>query len=96
MEQWGEVRETARRSFTSENIKRVQEGPGVYKLYAKNAKKPTYIGSGESLRERLMTQKRNRRFHSFEVHHTSTAKQARTKERRMIKRNQPRRNQRLL
>jgi len=90
------VRETARKSFTSENIKRVQEGPGVYKLYAKNAKKPTYIGSGENLPERLMTQKRNHRFHSFEVHHTSTTKQARTKEKHMIKRNQPRRNQRLL
>jgi len=90
------VIETARKSFTNENIKRVQEGPGVYKLYAKNAKKPTYIGSAENLPERLMSQKRNHRFHSFKVHHTSTPKQARTKEELMIKRNQPRRNQLLL
>lgn len=40
------MRKTTRKSFTSENIKRVREGPGVYKLYAKNAKKPTYYWIG--------------------------------------------------
>jgi len=90
------VSKTARKPFTKENIKRVQEGPGVYKLYEKNAKKPTYIGSGENLPERLMSQKRNHRFHSFKVHHTKTTKQARAKEENMIKKNQPRRNRRLL
>lgn len=86
----------ARRPFTDENIRRVQEGPGIYKLYAKGAKKPTYVGSGKNLPDRLTTQKRNHRFHSFEVQHTNTTKQARAKEKRVIKINQPRRNQRLL
>jgi excinuclease UvrABC nuclease subunit len=86
----------SRKSFTSENITRVRVGPGVYKLYAKNAKKPTYIGSSGNMQQRLKCQKRSHRFHSFKVHHTNTSKQARTKEEHMIKKNQPRRNRRLL
>lgn len=86
----------ARKPFTKENIKRLREGPGVYKLYAKNAKKPTYIGSSKNLPERLVAQKREHRYHSFKVSHTPGAKQAKTKEERLIKGNQPRRNQRAL
>jgi excinuclease UvrABC nuclease subunit len=96
VEQRGEVNRTSRREFTKENIGRVREGPGVYKLYAYGAKKPTYIGSGKNLPERLKAQKRESRYHSFDVDHTDTTRQARAKEKRMIRRNQPRRNRQLL
>lgn len=96
MEQRKKAIKMARKLFTNENIERLHEGPGVYKLYKKNAKKPTYIGSSRNLRERLMAQKRDHRFHSFAVHHMNSTKQARNKEKNMIKKNQPRRNQLLL
>lgn len=86
----------SRKPFTTRNINRTRGGPGVYKLYAKNAKKPTYIGSSENLPERLMSHKHNRRFHSFKVHHTHTGRQARAKEENMIRRNRPRRNRLLI
>ena len=81
-----------RRRFTREKIEAVRGGPGVYKLYTKNAKKPTYIGSSEYIRNRLMEHKRQSRYHTFEVHHTDTTEQAKEKEQRMIKRNKPKRN----
>ena len=51
-----------RRPFTRESISRVREGPSVYKLYAKHARKPTYVGSSEDLRSRLLQHKAVHRY----------------------------------
>jgi excinuclease UvrABC nuclease subunit len=82
-----------RKAFTKENINRCQDGPGVYKLYVKNAKKPTYIGSSCNLPDRLNAHKNQERYHSFEVCHTDDCDEAREKEKRLIKKHQPRRNE---
>lgn len=84
-----------RRRFVRGFIGRVRSGPGVYKLYAKHAKKPTYIGSAEDLRRRLLEHRRTRRYHSFKTYHTDDIDEARAKEKRMIRVNKPRRNKNL-
>ncbi len=81
-----------RKSFNRENIGNVRGGPGVYKLYEKNAKKPTYIGETNNLPRRLMEHKNAERYHSFEVEHTASHGEAIRKEKRLIRRHEPRRN----
>lgn len=85
-----------KRAFTRERISRVSRGPGVYKLFKKGAKKVTYIGSSGDVRKRLTTWKGKTRYRRFGVVHTDTLKQAREKEKRMIKLNKPRRNKMFL
>lgn len=81
-----------RKKFTRENIGRVREGPGVYKLYSKMAKKPTYIGETNNLKRRLVEHKDAERFHTFTVQHTDSHRAAQAKEKRLIKLHKPRRN----
>ncbi|MCL4339745.1 MAG: hypothetical protein M1388_01285 [Thaumarchaeota archaeon] len=81
----------ARRRFAHKEIGKVRKGPGVYKLYAKNAKKPTYIGSSDNIRRRLIEHEGSR-YYTFNVFHTKTVEQAKEKEKRMIRINKPRRN----
>ena len=80
-----------KRRFTRENRERVQSGPGVYSLYAKNAKKPTYIGSTNDLKKRI-SEHEGQKFHSFKVEHTDSTRKARALEKKLIKRKNPRRN----
>jgi len=80
-----------KRQFTKENIERVQHGPGIYELYAKRAKKPTYIGSTNDLKVRLLEHK-GQKYHSFKVRHTVSTREARALEKRLIKKKNPRRN----
>lgn len=80
-----------KRRFSKKNVERVRSGPGVYKLYAKGAKKPTYVGSSNNLNRRL-GQHGGQHFHTFQVVHTTTTRQAKSYEKRLIRRHNPRRN----
>jgi excinuclease UvrABC nuclease subunit len=81
----------SRKRFVDKNRKRVRKGPGVYSLFAKGAKKPTYIGSAKNLNRRL-SEHQGQKYHTFEVKHTNSTKEARGLERKLIKRKRPRRN----
>jgi excinuclease UvrABC nuclease subunit len=81
-----------KKKFTKENVSRVRHGPGVYRLFAKNAKKPTYIGSSSDVRTRLQQHKKQKRYRRYDVQHTDSTREARQLEKRMIRRNKPRRN----
>ncbi|MEM0144014.1 MAG: GIY-YIG nuclease family protein [Candidatus Parvarchaeum sp.] len=85
------VENIQKKRFTKENRKRVQSGPGVYYLYAKNAKKPTYIGSTNNLNRRV-SEHAGQKFHSFKVEHTESTRKARALEKKLIKKKNPRRN----
>ena len=65
----------AKKEFNAENVDRVRSGPGVYKLYKKRAKKPTYIGSANNLGRRL-GEHAGQKFSKFEVLHTETTREA--------------------
>lgn len=80
-----------KKRFTKENIAKVRGGPGVYRLFAKNAKKPTYIGSTNDLNRRL-EEHRGQKYHSFIVEHTNSTREARALEKKLIKKKSPRRN----
>ncbi len=82
-----------RRRFNKANRERVRGGPGVYRLFSKGAKKPTYIGSANDLNRRLSEHK-GQKYHSFNVTHTSSTRAARALEKRLIKKKSPRRNKR--
>lgn len=82
-----------RRRFNKENRDRVRGGPGVYRLFAKGAKKPTYIGSASDLNRRVSEHK-GEKYHSFDVTHTRSTRGARALEKRLIKKKNPRRNKR--
>ncbi len=82
----------ARTRFTKKNRERVHSGPGVYALYAKGAKKPTYIGSSNNLNRRLSEHK-GQKYHSFKTKHTDSTREARALEKRLIKKKNPRRNE---
>ena len=81
-----------RKEFNSENVERVRSGPGVYKLYAKGAKKPTYVGSSNDLNRRL-GQHSGQHFRTFQVEHTASTAEAKRLEKKLIRRHDPRRNQ---
>ena len=81
-----------RRRFSRENISRVRSGPGVYRLFSKHAKKPTYIGMSNELPRRLAEHKNSERYHSFDVRHTDSIRRAGQIERRSIRQVKPRRN----
>lgn len=80
-----------RKRFVDKNRKRVRKGPGVYFLFAKGAKKPTYIGSAKDLNRRLY-QHKGQKYHTFQVKHTDSTREARALERKLIRRKSPRRN----
>lgn len=80
-----------RKRFIDKNRKRVRKGPGVYSLFAKDAKKPTYIGSAKDLNRRL-SQHKGQKYHTFQVKHTDSTRGARALERKLIRRKRPRRN----
>lgn len=81
-----------RKKFNSKNVERVRGGPGVYKLYAKGAKKPTYVGSSNNLNRRL-EQHSGQHFRTFQVEHTTNTAEAKRLEKKLIRRHNPRRNQ---
>ncbi len=85
----------SKKKFTKDNIGRVKRSPGVYKLYKKRAKKPTYIGESKDLHRRLLEHKSDEKYSKFEITHTKTDKMAKATERRLIKKYNPKRNIRL-
>ena len=83
--------ERQRKRFTEENIDKVKEEPGVYNLYSKSAKTPTYIGSTDNLNRRL-TEHEDEGYRTFTTEHTDSTREARTLEKKLIKKKHPRRN----
>ena len=81
----------AKKEFNAENVDRVRSGPGVYKLYKKRTKKPTYIGSANNLGRRL-GEHAGQKFSKFEVLHTETTREARSLEKKLIRKHKPKRN----
>ena len=83
--------ERQRKRLIGENIDEVKEGPGVYNLYSKSAKTPTYIGSTNDLKRRL-TEHEGERYSTFTIEHTDSTREARTLEKKLIKKKHPRKN----
>ncbi len=83
--------ERQKRKLTEENIDEVKEEPGVYNLYSKSAKTPTYIGSTNDLNRRL-TEHEGEGYRTFTTEHTDSTREARTLEKKLIKKKHPRKN----
>ena len=86
-------RPSKKRRFVQKNIDASPESPGVYRLY--EGPKVSYVGSGKDIQDRLENHNNNRRFDnvtSFDVLKTQTTREARSLEKRQIKKLDPPQN----
>jgi len=81
----------AKKGFSKKNIKNVEEGPGVYKLFNPRGSL-TYVGKAKDLPSRLLQHKDEGdvpNVNQFEVKHTKTTKEAERIEKNIIQRSKP-------
>jgi len=81
----------AKKGFSKKNIEKIQEGPGVYKLFNPRGNL-TYVGIAKDLPGRLLQHKDEGdvpNVNQFEVKHTETIKEAERIEKNIIQRFKP-------
>jgi excinuclease UvrABC nuclease subunit len=81
----------AKKGFSSKNIEKVKDGPGVYKFFNPQDSL-TYVGKAKDLQERLQQHLNEGdipNVRKFEVKHTETTREAERMEKNIIQRSKP-------